>query len=60
MAYDWSGNTVKQKRDDWVVIIAIAAMALFAATMPLVLVKTAPSTKLIETTSIAAPAAVKM
>lgn len=57
MAYDWSGNTVKQKRDDRVVILAIAIMALFAAVMPLVLAATSPSTHLMETTPLTVAAA---
>lgn len=60
MAYDWSGNTVKQKRDDRVVILAIAAMAVVAAAMPLVLVAKATSPHLMETTSLSAPVAAKM
>lgn len=37
MAYDWSGNTVKEKRENWTVfvIVTILALLLIAAIAPL-------------------------
>lgn len=37
MAYDWSGNTVKEKRENWTVVVVatILALLLIAAIAPL-------------------------
>lgn len=51
MAYDWSGNTVKQQRDDWFVIVALVALALFITIMPLAIMHSAPPASIIETTA---------
>ena len=37
MAYDWSGNNVRQQRYDRVVMVAIAALVLTLSMLPLAL-----------------------
>lgn len=52
MAYDWSGNTVKQQRCDWVIIAALLALAMVIMATPLVLMRGLAPTSMFETTSI--------
>jgi hypothetical protein len=32
MAYDWSGNTVKEKRENWLVVAVVTILALLLIT----------------------------
>ena len=53
MAYDWSGNTVKQKRDDRMVVLAVVALVLFMTIAPIRLMRvSAPAAHIIDTTAI--------
>ncbi|MCM2432657.1 hypothetical protein RMS29_011685 [Agrobacterium rosae] len=54
MAYDWSGNTVKEKHDDWtvVVMVAVVALVLLVTIAPLRLIKTASPQHVIETSAV--------
>lgn len=52
MAYDWSGNTVKEKHDDWtvVVMVAVVALVLLVTIAPLRLIKAPAPQHVVETT----------
>ncbi|MBN7805608.1 hypothetical protein [Agrobacterium rosae] len=54
MAYDWSGNTVKEKHDDWtvVVMVAVVALVLLVTIAPLRLIKAASPQHVIETSAV--------
>ncbi|KQO75733.1 hypothetical protein [Rhizobium sp. Leaf262] len=54
MAYDWSGNTVKQQRCDWVIIAALVAVAIVVIATPLALMRGTAPTSIFEATSIGA------
>ena len=61
MAYDWSGNTVKQERYDWVVIAALVALAVVIMATPLAFMRGSPPNAIFETTSIdTAPKSLKL
>lgn len=52
MAYDWSGNTVKQQRCDWVIIAALLALAIVVMATPLALMRGATPTSVFDTTAV--------
>ncbi|XUY26313.1 hypothetical protein RMR21_012075 [Agrobacterium sp. rho-8.1] len=53
MAYDWSGNTVRQKRDDRVVVLAVVALVLLMTLAPMRIMRVAsPTVHIIDTTSL--------
>lgn len=52
MAYDWSGNTVRQQRCDWVIIAALLALALVITATPLALMRSTVPSAVIETTAV--------
>ncbi|NTE89252.1 hypothetical protein [Agrobacterium rubi] len=62
MAYDWSGNTVKQKRDDRMVVMAVVALVLFMTIAPIRLMRVVqPSPHVIDTMAISiGPSLAKM
>jgi hypothetical protein len=52
MAYDWSGNNIKQQRYDRVVLAALLALALFVTITPLALFMSTAQPGLIKTTAV--------